>query len=193
MSVEYRSFFNPNSGRIEAILGGTYSVNAEGVRVFSASIPGLDSIEGSYEPNEYYVKDGEVKRIPIAPDNAFCTFDTVSEQWTDPRSLDEIKAQKWDELKKQRDQIEFGGFEFESSIYDSDQVSQGRIMGAAAAEVDQTWTLANNTTVELTSLQLQQLYAALQIHVASVHERGRIARQLIFNAETKEEVEAIQL
>ena len=66
-------------------------------------------------------------------------------------------------------------------------------MGAAAAGVDQTWTLADNTKVELSASQLQQLYAALQAHIASVHERGRIARQLIFDAETKEEVEAIQL
>ena len=78
-------------------------------------------------------------------------------------------------------------------MYDSDQVSQGRIMGAAAAGVDQTWTLANNTTVELTALQLQQLYGALQAHVASAHERGRIARQLIYEAETKEQVESVQL
>ena len=66
-------------------------------------------------------------------------------------------------------------------------------MGAAAAGVDQVWTLADNTTAELSALQLQQLYVALQMHVASVHERGRIARQLIFDAETKEEVEAIEL
>ena len=65
---------------------------------------------------------------------------------------------------------------------------KGRIMGAAVAGVDQVWTLADNTTVELSASQLQQLYAALQAHIASVHERGRIARQLIFNAETKEQV-----
>ena len=41
--------------------------------------------------------------------------------------------------------------------------------------------------------QLQQLYAALQAHIASVHERGRIARQLIYEAETKEQVEEINL
>ncbi len=121
------------------------------------------------------------------------TFDYTTKQWIDPRSLDEIKAQKWAEIKSQRDQLEFGGFEFEGNVYDSDQVSQGRIMGAAVAGVDQTWTLANNATVELTVLQLQQLYAALQTHIAGVHERGRIARQLIFDAETKEQVEAIQL
>ena len=121
------------------------------------------------------------------------TFDYTTKQWIDPRSLDEIKAQKWSEIKSQRDRLEFGGFEFEDNVYDSDQVSQGRIMGAAAAGVDQIWTLADNTTVELSALQLQQLYAALQTHIAGVHERGRIARQLIFDAETKEQVEAIQL
>ena len=121
------------------------------------------------------------------------TFDYTIKQWIDPRSLDEIKAQKWAEIKSERDRLEFGGFTFEGNIYDSDQVSQGRIMGAVSAGVDQTWTLADNTTVSLTASQLQQLYAALQAHIASVHERGRIARQLIFDAETKEEVEAVQL
>ena len=125
--------------------------------------------------------------------NQAYVFDYVTKQWVDPRTLDEIKAQRWVAIKQQRSQLEFGGFEFDGGVYDSDQVSQGRIMGAAAAGVDQIWTLANNTTVELTALQLQQLYSALQVHIASVHERGRIARQLIFDAETKEEVEAIQL
>lgn len=120
-------------------------------------------------------------------------FDYEIKQWVDPRILDDIKAQKWTEIKSQRDQLEFGGFEFDGNIYDSDQVSQGRIMGAASAGIDQVWTLADNTTANLTALQLQQLYVALQAHIASVHERGRIARQLIFDAETKEQVESVQL
>ena len=120
-------------------------------------------------------------------------FDYSFKQWIDPRTLDEIKAQKWTEIKYERDRLEFGGFEFDGGIYDSDQVSQGRIMGAAAAGLDQIWTLRDNTTVNLTASQLQQLYAALQAHIASVHERGRIARQLIFEAETQDQVEAIQL
>ena len=120
-------------------------------------------------------------------------FDYSFKQWLDTRTLDEIKTQKWAEIKSQRDQLEFGGFNFDGNIYDSDQVSQGRIMGAASAGIDQTWTPADNTTVELSASHLQQLYAALQAHIASVHERGRIARQLIFDAETKEQVEAVQL
>lgn len=140
--------------------------------------------------NMFY-RDGWVE-MPAKPSPHFI-FDYEIKQWVDPRSLDEIKSQKWTEIKSERDSLEFGGFEFEGSIYDSNQVSQGRIMGAAGAGIDQTWTLANNTTVELTARQLKELYAALQAHIAGVHERGRIARQLVFEAKTREQVEAVQL
>ena len=138
--------------------------------------------------NMFY-QDGWVE-MPAQPSPYFI-FDYEIKQWVDPRTLDEIKSQKWDEIKSQRDQLEFSGFEFEGNIYDSDQVSQGRIMGASSSRVDQIWTIANNEMVELTAIQLSQLYQALQAHIASVHERGCIARQLIFEAETKEQVEAV--
>ena len=152
----------------------------------------VDDIEPSL-PTDYW--DFNLQQfISIGePPSTHFIYDYEIKQWIDPRTFDEIKAQKWSEIKIHRDRLEFGGFEFESNVYDSDQVSQGRIMGAAIAGVDQTWTLANNTTVELTALQLQQLYTALQAHIASVHERGRIARQLVFEAETREQVEAVQL
>ncbi|WP_286740527.1 MULTISPECIES: DUF4376 domain-containing protein [Acinetobacter] len=148
------------------------------------------AVEDPPEPNMYY-KDGWVA-MPAQP-SPYHIFNYDLKDWIDPRTLDEIKAQKWAEIKSGRDLLEFGGFEFEGSAYDSDQVSQSRIMGAAVAGVDQTWTLADNSTVDLSASQLQQLYAALQAHIASVHERGRIARQLIFEAETREQVEAINL
>lgn len=120
-------------------------------------------------------------------------FDYAFKQWVDPRTLDEIKSQKWQELKKQRTQIEFGGFIFEGGLYDSDEISQGRIMGAALAGMDQVWTLKDNSTRLLTAAQLVELYAAMAQHVAQCHERGRIARAAIEAAQTKEEVEAVTL
>ena len=142
-------------------------------------------------PDMLYENGGWID-LPKRPSLFHC-FDYTTRHWVDQRSLDDLKAQKWGEVKSHRDQLEFGGFNFDGNIYDSDQVSQGRIMGAASAGIEQTWTLADNTTVALSALQLQQLYAALQAHIASVHARGRIARQLIFEAETEEEVGAIQL
>lgn len=142
-------------------------------------------VEGYVGKGEWHAAEGKPSENHI--------YDYDLRVWIDPRTIDEIKAQKWAEIKFERDQLEFSGFEFEGNVYDSDQVSQGRIMGAAIAGVDQVWTLADNTTVELSASQLHQLYATLQAHIASAHERGRIARQLILDAQTKEQVEAIQL
>lgn len=146
-------------------------------------------------PNQDYYFDFKVGMwiaIPQAPNN-HSHYDYTLNSWVDSRSLDDAKNIKWEAIKLERSKLEFGGFEFEGNTYDSDQVSQGRIMGAAMSQTDQVWTLADNSTVELSSLQLQQLYSALQAHIASVHARGRIARQLISEAETKEQVEAVQL
>ena len=118
-------------------------------------------------------------------------FDYELKQWIDPRTLDQVQKDKWGQIKYERDAFEFGGFEFESNIYDSDQVSQGRILGASNAGFDQIWTLADNTTVELKAIQLVLLYQALQQHIANAHERGRIARLLIYEATTSDEVEAV--
>lgn len=143
-------------------------------------------------PDDYWSEGGWVTPPP-KPEGVWYTFDYIVKQWIDPRSIDDVKTQKWDEIKAQRDQLEFGGFAFDGNIYDSDQVSQGRIMGAAIASVPQTWTLANNTTVDLTAEELKELYAALQAHVASVHERGRVARYKIDVATTPQDIEAVTL
>ena len=172
--------------------GELLSIIAAPGEVVALNTPhGCLAVSDPPRPDMLYENGGWID-LPKRP-SLIHRFDYTTRHWVDQRSLDDLKAQKWDEVKSHRDQLEFGGFEFEGGLYDSDQVSQGRIMGAASAGIDQTWTLADNTTVVLSALQLQQLYAALQAHIASVHARGRIARQLIFEAETEEEVEAIQL
>lgn len=182
-------YFLSQDGEILRAIGGNreqFQVNTKDGEIF------IDVCEAVVSSSYYSFTEKRFIALSDAPSPQH-VFDYEIKQWIDPRSLDEIKAQKWVEIKQQRDHLEFGGFEFEGNIYDSDQVSQGRIMGAAVAGIDLVWTLADNTTVELSTSQLQQLYIALQAHIASVHERGRIARQLIFEAETKEQVEAVQL
>ena len=66
-------------------------------------------------------------------------------------------------------------------------------MGAAVVGIDQGWTTKNNEVVELTDTEVKQLYQTLQIHVASIHERSRIARQLIEEANTISEIDSISI
>lgn len=141
--------------------------------------------------NMYYVDENWVD-MPQQPSPHYI-FHYGLKQWIDPRTIEQFKEQHWQKIKAERDSLEFGGFEFESNIYDSDLTSQSRIMGAASTQVDQIWTIANNEMVELTALQLSQLYQTLQAHIATIHERGRIARQLVYEATTIEQVEEITL
>ena len=151
----------------------------------------VDDVNAPSDHTDFWDEDLRLFISVGTSPSEFHVFNYISRTWVDPRTLDEIKAQKWIEIKSDRDRLEFGGFEFEGNIYDSDQVSQGRILGAASAGVDQIWTLANNSTRLLTASQLQQLYATLQMHIAAAHERGRIARQLIYEATSKEQIKAV--
>ena len=175
------------SGKIESrISGNTDMINLN----TGSNALFIDDIEPR-SPNDYWDFDlHQFVSIGESP-SPHHTFDYAIKEWVDLRTLDEIKAQKWAEIKSERDRIEFGGFEFEGDIYDSDQVSQGRILGASIAGLDQIWTLANNSTRLLTASQLQQLYATLQMHIAAAHDRGRIARQLIYEATNKEQIKAV--
>lgn len=130
--------------------------------------------------------------IPEQP-TQYHTFDFDSKTWCDTRSLVEIKAQKWEEIKSERNALEFGGFEFEGHIYDSDQTSQGRIMGAALSQTDQVWTTKDNAVVPLSAAQMSELYSTLHAHIAHIHELSRAARQAVNIATSAEEVEAVTL
>lgn len=180
--------FIDSNGKVTHTLSGVHSlveVNTPDDAVY------VDTDEKDITPSFYFNGVSFVDvGLPLTPNH---TFDYVIKEWVDLRTLDQIKAQKWAEIKSERDRIEFGGFEFDGDIYDSDQVSQGRILGASIAGVDQVWTLADNSTRSLSASQLQQLYAALQTHTALVHERGRIAREAIMSAITKEDVDAVTL
>lgn len=137
-----------------------------------------------------YYQDGSWHDMPHAPSQN-CTFDYVSKTWKDTRSLDGAKTQKWFEIKSQRDTLELGGFIYAGLSYDSDQVSQGRIVAAASLGVGVEWTLKDNTTVWLSSEQLKELQTVLAAHVTDIHIRGRNARIAIESATTISDVESI--
>lgn len=143
------------------------------------------------ESNTYYDGDKFVTIPPKTKENT--EFDYVTKSWKDLRSITDVRDAHWTKLKIERDIIEFGGFEFEGKVYDSDQVSQGRIMGAATAGMEQVWTLQDNSLITLSPEQLIRLYMALQRHISAAHERGRIARHKIDNLYEIDSIEAVTL
>lgn len=117
--------------------------------------------------------------------------------WVDGRTVEEVRAECWTRIKADREAAEFGGFEWNGMRFDSDMTSQMRIIGATqlASIIGEnfsiTWTLADNTTVELNGEQMGQIGAALGLHVNGVHTKGRILRDQIDTASNVEDLRNI--
>lgn len=130
--------------------------------------------------------------VAIGPAPAYyMQFDYDAKGWKDTRDLESTKKTKWEAIKLQRNQLEFGGFEYEGNQYDSDYISQGRILAAVVFGEPTIWTLATDGTIELSKEQLIGLSKALAAHVQAAHARGRVSRELILKASTVEEVDAV--
>ena len=149
----------------------------------------------SADIHNQYVFDGEIVDKPPQP-SAIHYFDYSSKSWVDPRSLEEIKTAQWALIKAARSEAEFGGFTWDGSMFDSDQVSQARIQGAVLLATSNPdfvvdWTLADNTVRSLTADDLIAISQALGEHISLQHTRARNARALLDQATTFSEVQAV--
>ncbi len=115
-------------------------------------------------------------------------------------SLQELKIEKWAEIKRMRDLREFSTFVWDGSTFDADDISQRRIQGAAMlAMIAQSagqpfsidWTLADNSIRSLTDAQMLAVGEALGVHVETQHAIARTLRAAINAATTKAEVDAV--
>ena len=143
----------------------------------------------------FYFSKGAFHAIPEKPAGHY-SFDYSKKAWVDPRTLEEHKTAQWALIKAARNEAEFGGFAWDGSIFDSDQVSQARIQGAVLLATNNPnfvvdWTLADNTVRSLTTDDLNAISQALGEHVALQHSRARNARALLDQATTLSEVQAI--
>lgn len=109
-------------------------------------------------------------------------------------------ARKWAFIKSQRSALEFGGFTWDGSAFDSDPQAQARIQGGvqlatiAAAQSQPfsiDWTLADNTVRTLSGADMIAVGMTLAAHVQTVHAIARALRLQIEAATTLAEVEAV--
>jgi hypothetical protein len=157
----------------------------------------FDASEAMTSPNRFRFVDGRIvdTGLPKLPPKPHMRW--VDGQWVDPRGLEAVKSDKWNEIKSRRDEEEHGGFDWDGSRFDSDQESQSKIIGAvqlaglsdAAFAID--WTLQDNTVRALDKQQMIAVGRALAQHITSTHETGRQLRQQIELASSIEQVQAV--
>lgn len=142
-----------------------------------------------------YVDGGSVVQMPEKPSPNH-QFNYTTKQWEDPRTLADHKAEKWRNIKANRDAAEHGGFMWDGSVFDSDAISQQRIAGAVqlaqmTPAFTTVWTLKDNSNRALSAQDMFAVGMALGAHVFTQFLHGQVLRAQIDDAATKEEVEAV--
>ena len=114
-------------------------------------------------------------------------------------TLDELKAQKLQELKSERDTREVEPIEYNGNKFDYDSKARERINAAIIAleatgeKASLDWTTAGNTDVPVTASDLKNIVCAVAVRSNDLHVAYRIAKGKVEAAQTKEDLEAIIL
>lgn len=184
--------YDPTTGQVFSVIQfGTSSI------ALPLPPPGL---EGSFVSSSV--------AIPAYFDGTTCTpigespsvnheFNWVTKQWEDPRTLQDLKDEKWQAIKASRDAAEAGTFLWNGHTVDADKE---RINGAATGVLiakglgqvySDVWTLADNSTIPVTGDDILSMGVSLVQHVSACHAHGRALRQQIEDAASTQEVDAV--
>lgn len=157
------------------------------------------AIEGSFSDEKYYFRDGAQIEFPERP-SAKHMFDWQTKQWYDPRTLDDLRAVKWTEIKQARAEAIDAPLVTPYGIFDSDAKGRTSITDAVllannlatlSLPVAIEFTLADNSVVMLDAAQIVQVGVLLGQKVQYAHPHSQALRRQIEAATTPEQIEAI--
>lgn len=184
-----------------------YSTHGELLRVVSCPESQIDIqiqngegyIEGVFFCDEFQVVDGKPEKLTTQP-SPHHVFNYTTKQWEDPRTLQDRKAAKWELMKQARVAAidaplvtPFGvfdsGVDARSSI--TDAVLMLQTLASMGQPISIEFTLANNTSVTLTTAQMVNVGLLLGKKVQDAFAQGRARRVQIDAAQSVAALEAV--
>lgn len=141
--------------------------------------------------DKYGAPAREMKELGPLPEGATLT--------APERTIDEVKADKVQSLKTERDSKEVEPITYNGNSYDYDDKARERINAAiialdvqgADASID--WTTADNADVRVTANDLRMVIAMVAQRSNALHVAYRAAKDKVEQATTVAEVEAVTL
>lgn len=121
-------------------------------------------------------------------------------KWVETRSLEEAKADVWDEVKQKREQVICEDLETPYGVLQcrpkdrqniTDAILLAQALTAMDAPVQIDWTMADNTVVTLSAEQLTNIGLILGQKVQAAHARARELRAAIEECTSVAEVNAL--
>lgn len=142
-----------------------------------------------------YVLDENDSLVELVKSEAF-KWDFNTRKLVNAKSLDELKANKWETIKKLRDIEEYSGLTWNNYVFDSTPVSQQRIYTAALmSQLSYTeplnWVLKDNSTITLNKDDILSLAQTLKLHTSSIFAKSQDIRNKIINSNSVDELDLI--
>lgn len=141
--------------------------------------------------DQYGTPAREMKELGPLPEGATLT--------APERTLDEVKTDKVQSLKAERDSKEVEPIVYQGYSFDYDAKARDRISAAivalevAGASTTLTWTTADNQDVKVTASDLRGIIAQVAVRSDKLHTAYRKAKEKVETATTREEVENVAL
>lgn len=150
---------------------------------------------------QFYVDVNSQSLVEFPPKPAsYYTWDWSTHTWIDTRTLQQVKNEKWEEIKRSRDAAINAPLSTPYGVFDADPNSRANIANSVLylqtleqqgtpGTVD--WTLADNTTITLNYQEMSTVGLLLGQRTNAAYDTGRALRTQIDAATTIPEVEAI--
>ena len=155
-----------------------------------------NSYDNMYDLAEAMGQDGTFIPLSISDADLGCLGVVVAEA---EEPIENIRARKIMELKRQRDAAEVEPIIYQGYSFDYDDKARDRISAAiialevAGASATLTWTTADNRDVKVTASDLRGIIAQVAVRSDKLHKAYRKAKEKVGAASTKEEIENIEL
>lgn len=149
-----------------------------------------------YDLSEAMAQDGTFIPLSISDADLGCLGVVVAEA---EEPIENIRARKIMELKRQRDSKEVEPVEYGGYLYDYDSQARGRIAAAIialdvqGANASLVWTTADNQDIQVTANDLRMVIAMVAQRSNALHVAYREAKDKVEQATTVAEVKVITL
>jgi len=188
--MSYFTAYDPTTGQV--FYGGTA---ADPAALASSEV---SILEGA-QHGDGWISAGQFYALPAQPSENH-TFDWVAKQWVDPRTLQDHKDAKWEEIKAART----GAIDaplvtslgtFDSGPADRTNITDAVLMAQTLAAMGETvsieFTRADNTVATLNAAQMVEVGLTLGAKVQAAYATARTLRAEIEAATTVAQVQDV--
>lgn len=156
--------------------------------------------DGFVDPRTHYFLNNEIIPKPARPGKTFI-WSEGERRWADFRDLEDFKKDKWSEIKAARAREEVSNLKVGDNVFNADLSSQTKISGAvqmaqfaksSGKPFEETWTLQDNSEVDLDADKMIEVGMALGARYFAIHAYSKTLRTKIKEALSTVELDLVK-